>query len=134
MTACSWRRRPDDDADDELNPKSLEVVGGARLEPSLAGAKPASRWQLERVGYFVFDTVDSKPGAPVLNRTVTLRDSWQAKAQLPEPTPARKTARANTRPPKKSRVEYRAEARDETLCWPTALPPGPRSTAWARAT
>ena len=107
---------------------------GARLEPSLAGAKPGSRWQLERVGYFVFDTVDSNPGAPVLNRTVTLRDSWQAKPQPSEPTPARKTARANTRPPKKSRVEYRAEARFETLCWPTASPPGPRSTGWGRAT
>ena len=51
---------------------------GARLEPSLAGAEPGSRWQLERVGYFVFDTVDSRPDAPVLNRIVTLRDSWQA--------------------------------------------------------
>ena len=118
--------RPDDGADDKLNPKSLEVVRGARLEPSLASAKPASRWQLERVGYFVFDMVDSKPGAPGLNRTVTLRDSWQAKSQLPGPTPAPKTARANTRPPKKSRVEYRTEARardallaDRFATWPS---------------
>ncbi len=118
--------RPEDGADDELNPNSLEVVSGARLEPSLAGAGPASRWQLERVGYFVFDTVDSKPGAPVLNRTVTLRDSWQPKTQLPVPEPARKAARANTRPPKKSRVEYRAEARvrdpllaDRFATWPS---------------
>ena len=46
------------------------------LEPSLADAEPGSRWQLERVGYFVVDTEDSRPGAPVLNRIVTLRDSW----------------------------------------------------------
>ncbi|HXW82142.1 MAG TPA: hypothetical protein VEJ84_21775, partial [Acidimicrobiales bacterium] len=85
---------------------------------------PASRWQLERVGYFVFDTVDSKPGAPVLNRTVTLRDSWQAKTQAPAPD--RRTARANSRPPKKSRAEYRAEARvrdallaDRFAAWPS---------------
>ncbi len=118
--------RPEDGADDELNPKSLEVVSGARLEPGLADAEPASRWQLERVGYFVFDPGDSKPGAPVLNRTVTLRDSWQAKTQLPSPAPARKTARPNTRPPKKSRVDYRAEARvrdallaDRFATWPS---------------
>jgi len=126
--------RPDDGTDDALNPESLEVVRGARLEPSLAGAARGSRWQLERVGYFVFDTVDSNPGALVLNRTVSLRDSWQAKTQVPEPAPvpasasasARKTARANTRPPKKSRVEYRAEARardtllaDRFAAWPS---------------
>ncbi len=123
------RARPDDGADDELNPESLEVVRGARLEPSLAGAEPGSRWQLERVGYFVFDTADSKPGGPVLNRTVTLRDSWQ-----PEDRSRRRRRRyerqpgANTRPPKKSRVEYRAEARvrdpllaDRFATWPVEV-------------
>jgi glutaminyl-tRNA synthetase len=59
-----------------LNPKSLEVVRGAKLEPGLAGAAPESRWQFERLGYFVADRRDSKPGAPVFNRTVTLRDEW----------------------------------------------------------
>jgi glutaminyl-tRNA synthetase len=59
-----------------LNPKSLEVVKGAKLEPSLAGAVPESRWQFERLGYFCVDRRDSKPGAIVFNRTVTLRDEW----------------------------------------------------------
>ncbi|MGH9038313.1 MAG: glutamine--tRNA ligase/YqeY domain fusion protein, partial [Acidimicrobiia bacterium] len=100
-----------------LNPDSLQVIGGAMLEPSLAAAEPGSRWQLERVGYFVFDTEDSRPGAPVLNRIVTLRDSWTGRADV-APAPAaseeearQKSAKASTRPPKKSRTEYRAEAR-----------------------
>ncbi len=59
-----------------LNPKSLEVVGGAKLEPGLKDATPESRWQFERLGYFVADRRDSKPGRPVFNRTVTLRDEW----------------------------------------------------------
>jgi glutaminyl-tRNA synthetase len=59
-----------------LNPKSLEVLKGAKLEPGLAGAVPESRWQFERMGYFCADRRDSKPGALVFNRTVTLRDEW----------------------------------------------------------
>ena len=59
-----------------LNPKSLEVIPGAKLEPALAGAVPESRWQFERMGYFCADRRDSKPGALVFNRTVTLRDEW----------------------------------------------------------
>ncbi len=59
-----------------LNPKSLEAVKGAKLEPGLADAQPESRWQFERLGYFCADRRDSKPGAPVFNRTVTLRDEW----------------------------------------------------------
>ena len=59
-----------------LNPKSLEVVKGAKFEPSLAGAVPESRWQFERLGYFCADRRDSKPGSLVFNRTVTLRDEW----------------------------------------------------------
>ena len=59
-----------------LNPKSLDVVREAKLEPSLAGAMPESRWQFERLGYFCADRRDSKPGALVFNRTVTLRDEW----------------------------------------------------------
>lgn len=58
-----------------LNPDSLRVVR-ARLEPSLADAAPGSHWQFERNGYFCVDTVDSRPGAPVFNRSVALRDSW----------------------------------------------------------
>jgi glutaminyl-tRNA synthetase len=58
-----------------LNPKSLEVVAGAKLEPSLSGAAPASRYQFERLGYFSVDP-DSTSEKPVFNRTVALRDTW----------------------------------------------------------
>jgi glutaminyl-tRNA synthetase len=58
-----------------LNPSSLELVGDAWLEPSVAGASPGSRFQFERLGYFCVDP-DSKPDRLVVNRTVTLRDSW----------------------------------------------------------
>ena len=58
-----------------LNPGSLEVLTNAKLEPSLASAKPGDRYQFERLGYFCVD-LDSKPGALVFNRTVPLRDTW----------------------------------------------------------
>jgi glutaminyl-tRNA synthetase len=48
---------------------------GCRVEPSLADAAPGTRFQFERLGYFCVDP-DSRPGAPVFNRTVTLKDSW----------------------------------------------------------
>jgi glutaminyl-tRNA synthetase len=59
----------------ELNPGSLEVLTGCKVEPSLANAAPGHRCQFERVGYFSVDP-DSNPGALVFNRTVTLRDAW----------------------------------------------------------
>jgi len=59
-----------------LNPKSLEVLRDSKLEPSLKTALPRNRYQFERLGYFCVDNVDTKPGKPVLNRTVTLRDTW----------------------------------------------------------
>ncbi len=58
-----------------LNPNSLEVVSAAKLEPSLASAKAGDRFQFERLGYFCVDP-DSKPGKPVFNRTVALKDTW----------------------------------------------------------
>ena len=61
---------------DHLNPQSLEVLEDCRLEPSLASAAEGSRWQFERLGYFVVDAVDSRRGAPVFNRAVTLKDTW----------------------------------------------------------
>lgn len=61
---------------DYLNPQSLQVIEHCKLEPVLAGAQPGERVQFERSGYFIADTMDSKPGAPVFNRTVSLRDSW----------------------------------------------------------
>ena len=60
---------------DYLNPKSLEIVSGAKLEPSLAGAKPLTSYQFERLGYFCPDKTSS-PEKLVFNRTVGLRDSW----------------------------------------------------------
>ena len=59
----------------DINPDSKKVIS-AQLEPALAEANAEDRFQFERHGYFVADRVDSKPGAPVFNRTVTLRDSW----------------------------------------------------------
>ena len=59
-----------------LNPASLEVLRDCPVEPSLADAAPGSRYQFERLGYFCVDAKDSRPGALVVNRTVSLRDSW----------------------------------------------------------
>jgi glutaminyl-tRNA synthetase len=59
----------------DINPNSKKVIW-AQLEPALKNAIPEQRFQFERHGYFVADRVDSKPGAPAFNRTVTLRDSW----------------------------------------------------------
>ena len=69
--------RPDDDDDfmTTLNPSSLEVVQGAKVEPGLADAQQGERFQFERLGYFAVDP-DSQPGALVFNRTVSLRDTW----------------------------------------------------------
>jgi glutaminyl-tRNA synthetase len=63
----------------DLNPDSLEVVAGAMLEPAAAADNASEPVQFERQGYFCRDT-DSKPGRPVFNRTVGLRDTW-AKVQ-----------------------------------------------------
>jgi len=59
-----------------LNPNSLETLTNCRVEPSLQGAAPGSRYQFERLGYFCVDAGDSSPGKLVFNRTVTLRDTW----------------------------------------------------------
>jgi len=59
----------------DLSPQALEVLTQCKVEPALAVAPPGTRFQFERQGYFCVDP-DSKPGAPVFNRTVTLKDSW----------------------------------------------------------
>ena len=71
---------PDDVAEGQdftanLNPNSLEVLKGCKLEPSLFGAEPGSGYQFERLGYFCVD-LDSNADQPVFNRTVALRDTW----------------------------------------------------------
>jgi len=71
---------PENDFAQTLNPNSLEVLTGCKLEPSLGKAAPGDRYQFERQGYFCADLRDSTPSRPVFNRTVTLRDTW-AKVQ-----------------------------------------------------
>ncbi len=59
-----------------VNPESLIVLKDCKIEPALAGAKPGDRVQFERTGYFHVDPIDSRPGHPIFNRTVTLKDRW----------------------------------------------------------
>jgi glutaminyl-tRNA synthetase len=70
--------KPDDEDDPTtvLNPNSLEVLPGAKVERALGDVPPETRVQFERLGYFVADWRDSVPGRPVFNRTVGLRDTW----------------------------------------------------------
>jgi glutaminyl-tRNA synthetase len=65
-----------DDFKMHLNPHSLQTLKSCRVEPSLAGAGPGTRYQFERLGYFCIDPIDSSDDALVFNRTVTLRDTW----------------------------------------------------------
>ncbi|MCB5188169.1 glutamine--tRNA ligase/YqeY domain fusion protein [Methylobacillus caricis] len=60
---------------DDINPDSVQIIT-AQLEPALKDAQPEERFQFERHGYFIVDKKDSQAGAPVFNRTVTLRDHW----------------------------------------------------------
>jgi glutaminyl-tRNA synthetase len=64
---------------DNLNPHSLRTIT-AKVEPALADAQAGQRFQFLRQGYYCVDP-DSRPGAPVFNRTVALRDSWNRKTQ-----------------------------------------------------
>jgi glutaminyl-tRNA synthetase len=61
-----------------VNPHSLEIVT-AKLEPALASATPADRYQFERLGYFALDPKDNAPGKLVFNRTISLKDNWAKK-------------------------------------------------------
>lgn len=75
------KENPDDPQDEKdykeyLNKDSLKIVADAKLEPSLADAKPEDRFQFERIGYFCVDSYDSTSEKLVFNRTVSLRDSW----------------------------------------------------------
>lgn len=69
----------DSDFLNAINPNALQVLSGCKLERSLGESKPGERFQFERQGYFISDTTDSKPGSPVFNRIVTLKDSWASK-------------------------------------------------------
>jgi glutaminyl-tRNA synthetase len=99
-----------------LNPGSLSVASRARVEPSLRDAAPGTHWQFLRVGYFFVDPVESRAGAPVFNRTMTLKDTWASRAAQAETRresrPAQpKGAPAPGAPGRRGRVEVRAEAR-----------------------
>jgi len=59
-----------------INPRSLEVIGDAKLEPSLAGAAAGQRFQFVRMGYFIADAMESTPGKPVFNRVVTMKEGY----------------------------------------------------------
>ena len=60
---------------DRLNPASLETLTGCPVEPGLATVDPGTQIQFERIGYFVIDAIDTRPGKLVFNRTFYLRDS-----------------------------------------------------------
>ena len=66
----------DHDYRDFLNEHSMDIIGNAFVEPAVAEGQPGDFYQFERTGYFCHDNVDSRPGRPVINRIVTLRDSW----------------------------------------------------------
>jgi glutaminyl-tRNA synthetase len=107
--------RPDAEEDflGVLNPGSFSSAPGARVEPALRDAAPGTHWQFLREGYFFVDPVDSRPGAPVFNRTITLKDAWAARAT---PSAPRRAARPSKEPsaaspPRKSRGDARADLR-----------------------
>ena len=66
---------PEGDFTAVINPRSLEVLTGCKVEPGLASARPGDRFQFERLGYFCVDP-DSSEGKLVFNRTVSLKDEW----------------------------------------------------------
>jgi glutaminyl-tRNA synthetase len=100
-----------------LTPNSLTRLEGARAEPALARAAAGDRFQFVRQGYFIADSEDSRPGQPVWNRTIDLKDSWgKPAAPSAKAAPAEKAppAKKEAGPPKKGRAEARAELRART--------------------
>jgi glutaminyl-tRNA synthetase len=81
-----------------LNPRSLVTLKGCMLEPSVQAGDPLGRFQFERLGYFCGDSRETRPGALVFNRTVTLRDSW-AKIEKAAPEPRDAPKGAGRKPP-----------------------------------
>ena len=81
-----------------VNPESLRTVSG-RLEPALADWPKGTAYQFERLGYFCPDAGDHAPAKPVINRIVTLRDSW-AKVEKAALANVGKAARVETRDPR----------------------------------
>jgi glutaminyl-tRNA synthetase len=98
-----------------LNPESLVVLSGAKLEPAAAGAEPGARFQFERQGFFYLDPESSSPERPVFNRIVTLRDTW-----------ARITERAEDAEKAKEALGGPAAPREKRPAPPPAAPRDPR--------
>jgi glutaminyl-tRNA synthetase len=65
----------------QLNPESKVVVDNAMAEPCILEMQPGDTIQFERLGYFCADSVESKIGHPIFNRTVTLKDSWESQTK-----------------------------------------------------
>jgi len=93
----------EEDYRNQLNPESLVVLEGAKLEPAAAGAEPGSRFQFERQGYFYLDPTLSTGGRRVFNRTVTLRDTWGKITERTEQEEKAREGVAELRPPGPSR-------------------------------
>jgi glutaminyl-tRNA synthetase len=113
--------KPEDGGGDflaHMNPQSLVVVDGARVEAGLGSAAIGSRWQFERTGYFVVDMIDSKPDDLVFNRIIDLGQKAaaadvSAEIKAAKPTvQAPRNIKATTRPKSKSPQEFREEARN----------------------
>jgi glutaminyl-tRNA synthetase len=113
----------DEDFLDQLNPDSLEIVTGARLEPAVADAPAGSRFQFERQGYFYLDPTASTADRPVYNRIVTLKDTWTRLSQqeesasevpkkAPKKAPKKKAAAGGV--PRKARPKAEKKARERS--------------------
>jgi glutaminyl-tRNA synthetase len=114
--------RPDDGADvvAQLNQHSLDAVTGCRVEPSVLDAPIGSRFQFERLGYFTLDSRSGAGGALVFNRVIALRDATArgrvegAQVAGEVVAPRQKSAKADTRPQRKSRAEVRERLRERS--------------------
>ena len=92
---------------DHLNPNSLQILENARIEPSVQNAPANTRYQFERQGYFIQDSLESSPQALIFNRIISLRDSWGKKKQ-----PAQPKQRGLSRPSSRTQAETKStEAR-----------------------
>ncbi len=88
-----------------LNPHSLEVLAGSRIEPAAVDPAMGERLQFERQGYFFRDPVDSTPDHPVFNRIVPLRDSWALEVQKQAPAAATAAPERKPKPPKETEAK-----------------------------
>jgi glutaminyl-tRNA synthetase len=88
-----------------LNPHSLEVLAGSRIEPAAVDPAMGERLQFERQGYFFRDPVDSTPDHPVFNRIVPLRDSWALEVQKQAPAAAPAVPERKPKPPKETEAK-----------------------------